>query len=94
MEVKEFKFEFEYKGRKFKASCQASKWQTPNYPMYRVSVPNGKYEYVYIFYLTDKTERDFFWYKLPDPRDDMAKAIAKALKDFKETNKVITLRNY
>ena len=78
MEVTEFDIEFEYDKRTFKASCQ--KFQVHNYPQVRVVVKRSKDNAdIYILYEVNDNKNKFFWFKLPDKREEIIKCIAKSL---------------
>jgi hypothetical protein len=78
MDVTEFDFEFTYKKRVFKARCH--KFKVANYPQYRVAVFRGKVEAdIYLLYEVKNKKQKFFWYKLPDKRNEIVQAIVKRL---------------
>lgn len=78
MEVTKFDIEFKYRERTFKASCQ--KFQVHNYPQIRVAVDRGKNNTdIYILYEVNGDKHKFFWFKLPDKREEIIKTIAKTL---------------
>jgi hypothetical protein len=79
MDVTEFDFEFKYKKRIFKARCQ--KFKVHNYPQYRVAVFRKPDADIYILYEINSKYRKFFWYKLPDKRNEIVAAIAKKLEE-------------
>jgi hypothetical protein len=80
MDVTKFDFEFTYKKRTFKASCYV--FMGTNYPRYRVAVfrKDGDAD-IYILYEINSEKQKFFWYKLPDKRNEIVAAIAKKLEE-------------
>jgi hypothetical protein len=88
------KFDIEFGKKKKKASCEAFQAGHSKHLMYRVYVPDNEWGEVYIFYLTDKVKRRFFWYRLHDSRDRIAFTIARALRSFKEIRNVVDVKNY
>lgn len=78
MTVENFDIEFKFKGILQKASCQ--QYQVHNYPQIRVAVDRGRKDCaVYIFYDVKGKDNRFFWYSLPEPKQEIAKIIAKQL---------------
>ena len=78
MKVTTFDIEFNYKDRKFKASCQ--KFQVHNYPQIRVAVDRGRKDPdIYVFYDVKGEKHRYFWFKLPDIREQIARVIAKSM---------------
>lgn len=78
MKVSTFNIEFKYREKTFKASCH--KFQMFNYPHVRVAVDRGKnHAEIYILYEVKREKQKFFWFKLPDKREEIIKSIAKAL---------------
>ena len=83
MEVNYFNIEFNFREGAFKASCQ--KFQMHNYPQIRVAVDRGKKGHdIYTFYHLNGEKHCYFWFKLPDKRQDIAGAIARCLEKFEE----------
>ena len=54
-----------------------------NYPVYRVAVNYHKIDPdVFMFYEVTRDDRRFFWYPLPDLKEEIAKSINEALASF------------
>jgi hypothetical protein len=81
--VEEFELSFSAMRRNYRASC--STFQVPHfhhYPMIRVvldPLPDTDEVETYIFYLVNQPKKKFFWFALSGIKEEMAKAIAKAL---------------
>jgi hypothetical protein len=84
-----FEFEFEHKGKIIPATSFVYYHEKNgpelfyNYPMYRVAVGYHKLvPEVFVFYEVANDEKRFFWYALPDLKEEIAKSIAERLESF------------
>src|SRR5688572_22987497 len=84
-----FEFDFQYKGKIIPATCfvyyreKNGTEMVYKYPMYRVAVNYHKVvPDVFVFYEVANDEKRFFWYPLPDLKEEIAKIIAERLESF------------
>jgi hypothetical protein len=90
-----FEFDFSHKGKTIPATChvyypeKSGSEMFYNYPIYRVAVNYHKIDPdVYLFYEVDNDEERFFWYPLPDLKEEISRSIAEHLEtfDYRRTN--------
>ena len=79
MKIETFATSFKIGTKTLTATCQ--RFQVHNYPQIRVAIEltgKKKHSEIFIFYEVNSKER-FYWFKLPDEKEKIAKAIAKSL---------------
>ena len=84
-----FKFEFEHKGKVIPATCFVYYHEKNgpelfyNFPMYRVAVNYHTINpEVFVFYEVANDEKRFYWYPLPDLKEEISKSIVEKLEAF------------
>src|SRR5258705_13019815 len=90
-----FEFDFEHRGKKIPATCHVYYHEKNGtvmfykYPMYRVAVNYHKVvPDVFVLYEVANDEKRFYWYPLPDIKEDIAKSIVECLElfDYRRSN--------